>query len=270
MTRGIAKVSFPASEGLISHNETGNWSFIYETSLTKSDRWNIGDRVALPDGRVFRYAKSGGACWTGRGNIFNNAIPATGIDYSLLAAASAVGDYSVTMTNQGVVAQTKDGLRGGLIILKPLAGSTDKELQFRGITGNTAGGVSDEITIYLDGPLTEALTTASYAFCMPSPYTDIRFSAAANDQSYAGIPAVEVDAADTYFWLQTWGLCWLAPQGEVGTSTKQRDCVFKEDGSIQHKGTTDATWLNGQRAGFIVDNNAAANGSTIFMLMISP
>lgn len=270
MTRGKAQTNYLHREGLVGHSNAPDWGFIYKTSTVRDPKWNIGDRVVLPDGRVFRYAKSGGACWTGRGVTFENAIPATGIDYSLLADSAAIDDTSVVMTNQGVVAIAEDELRGGTIVMKLLTGSDDSALQQRGVTGNSAGGVSDEITIYLDGPLTAALSTASYAFCMPSPYNNLKYDASSQSKSYAGIPAVYVSATAMYFWVQTWGLIWIAPQNEVGKSTKQRDIVFKEDGSVQHKGTTDATYLNGQRAGFVVDNSNANNGSTQIMLTISP
>lgn len=273
MSKGKARVNYLGREGLVQHETQPDYGFIYVASLTKDPKWDIGDRVVLPDGRVFRYAKSGGACWVGRGVTFENAIPATGIDYSLLAANAAVGAKSVVMTNQGTCAIAEDELKGGTIVLKLLTGSNDSALQQRGIIGNTADasvGHNGEVTIYLDAPLTAALTTASYAFCMPSPYNNLKYDASSQSKSYAGIPAVYVSAANTYFWVQTWGLLWIAPQDEVGKSTKQRDIVFKEDGSVQHKGTTDAAYLNGQRAGFVVDNNNANNGSTQIMLCISP
>jgi hypothetical protein len=269
MSQGKSIVLNLGREGLVQNSNVSDWSFLYDTSTVKDPRFNVGDKVRTPDGRTFRYAKSGAACWTGRGNQFYNAIPATGIDYSLLYAAAAIGATSIQMTNQGTVAQTLDGLRGGLIILKPVTGSTDQVLQMRGIIGNTAGGVSDVITIYLDAPLTAALTTASYAFCMPSPWSDIRYGALTY-ASFAGVAAVNVTAASMYFWIQTWGLCWIAPQAECGTTVYERDVVFRYDGCIQHRGTAGIDGLSGQHAGFIVDNNAAANGSTIIFLQIDP
>jgi hypothetical protein len=269
-TGGKARTYNFGRQGIVQSATGPDWGFLYRASTVKDPEYNVGDRVQLPDGRVFYYAKSGGACYTGQGNKFYNAIPATGIDYSLLAAASAVRSMQVTMTNQGTVAQTKDGLRNGLIILKPASGSGNNELQMRGIVGNTAGGVSDEITIYLDAPLTEALTTASYAFCMPSPWSDVRYGSDINC-SHCGISAVEVSDSDVYHWEQTWGLCWIAPQSECGTTDYGREVVFRHDGSIQLRDYSSALGgAYGQVAGFIVDNNAAANGSTLIMLQVMP
>jgi len=272
MAKGKSRVNYMGKEGIVQSDTGPDWGFIYRASTVRDPGWNVGDRVVTPDGRVFYYAKSGDACSTGRGNIFYNAIPATGIDYSLLAAASAISTSQVTMTNQGTVAQTEDGLRNGTIVLKPASGSTDHELQQRRIIGNTAGGVSDEITIYLDAPLTEALTTASYAFAMPSPWLDVRYSEAsvAYNCSHCGVSAVEVTAADVYHWEQTWGPIWLAPQGECGTTDHGREVVWRYDGSIQLRDYSSAIGgAYGQVAGYILDNNAAANGSTCIMLTCS-
>ena len=251
-----------------------NISFIYETSTTQNPEYAIGDRVCLPDGRVFRYCKSAGPCDTYLANAFYNAIPATGIDYSLLAAASAVGSTEVTMTNQGTVAQTLNGLRGGCINF----GVDNNLVQQRGITGNTAGGVSDEITIYLDAPLVTALTVADYAYCMPSPYSSVVQGNDAYDLdsgtqgriSFVGYAAAGVTAANVYHWEQTWGLMPGASLygAEVGKTQYHRDVYFRYDGNLLHR-TAGAGDLY-QRAGFIVDNNALSNGATMIMLQVSP
>ena len=268
MAKSIARPNYFGSNGEVVRTgvDAGGYDFLYTKSTTKDPVYNIGDRVALPDGRVFRYCKSGGACYPGQGNVFYNAIPATGIDYSVLPAAAALGARSIQMTNQGTVAQTLDGLKGGEIILKPASGSTNGELQMRGIIGNTAGGVSDVITIYLDAPLTEALTTASYAFCMPSPYSDIRQSGGdSGEVTFAGVAAVEVTASGYYFWLQTKGLCWLAPQSGVGATAYYRTAYWRHDGSVDIF-TNIGTYVTDQIAGVIIDNNSAANGATLISL----
>jgi len=268
MSRGTVKINYVQEDGEAYRADIvsgGSWKFLYEKSTVKSADWNVGDRVALPDGRVFVYAKSGSALYTGRGNYFQNAVPATGIDYSVLPTAAALGAMSIQMTNQGTVAQTEDGLRGGTIILKPASDSTDAELQFRGIVGNSAGGVSDVITIYLDAPLTEALTTSSYAFCMPNPYSDIRYGITDGTKTFAGIAAVEITAASYYFWLQIKGRCWLAPQSGCGTTAFYRTVYWRHDGSVDLHSNI-GTNVTDQIAGVILDNNGGANGSTVISL----
>jgi hypothetical protein len=251
-------------------------NFLYEVSSTRNPEYNVGDRVVTPDGRVFRYCYSGGACYTGRGAAFYNAIPATGIDYAAnIASAAAIGDTSVEITNGSTVAQTKDGLRGGWILFKTASGSDDSALQQRYIVGNDAMGLAETGTVYLDAPLTGALTTSSYSFCMPCPYWDIRLPSGAGTVSIAGVPAAYVSAASKYFWLQTWGLCWIAPQASgPGTISCERQLYFRHDGSVDGysvagAGTFASEYCTDQVAGFIVDNNTEANGATLMMLQIS-
>ena len=270
MTKGKNSSLYLHREGLVGHQTSPDWNFIYDVSGVIDPRWNIGDRVVLPDGRVFRYCLSVGQCDTYIANVFMNAIGPTGIDYSLLAAGAEIGDTKVVMDNQGVVAQTEDGLRGGHINF----GTNNNTVQQRGIIGNTAGGVSDEITIYLDAPLIKALTTADYAYCMPSPYSAVQgaqVGTAPGRVGFVGYAAASVTASGKYHWEQTWGPISASLYGSaVGKTQYMREVVFRYDGNLIHRGSTGATGLEAQQAGFIMDNNAADNGATVIMLTIAP
>lgn len=260
--------------GLVGHSETTDWDFLYQVTVEKDPNFEIGD-VVHANGSAYTYCKSGGACWTGRGAAFYNAIPATGIDYAAnIAIAAAVGDNKVKITNGSTVAQTKDGLRGGWILFKTASDSNDSALQQRRIVGNDAMGLAADGWIYLDGPLTGALTTSSYSFCMPSPYNNIinaeTIGNSAGAYSIAGIPTTYVSAANRYFWVQTWGLVWIAPQSDLGASNNKRQMVFRWDGSVGPHDDADTHEEYQQHAGFVVDNNLAGNGATLMMLQISP
>jgi len=276
MAKGKASSLYLHREGLVGHANAPDWNFIYEVSAVRNPRWNIGDRVVLPDGRVFRYCLSHDACDTYKANAFFNAIPATGIDYAVLAAPAAKGDSSVILDNQGTVAQTLDGLRGGNISITEDDNAT---VQQRGIIGNTAGGVSDEITIYLDAPLTEAVTVSWKGYCMPSPYSAvtktfigaIEGGAGKGRVGFCGYAAAPVSAADLYHWEQTWGLIMASTYGNVvGKQQYKREVVFRYDGNLISRGTAGILGLEAQTAGFIMDNNTADNGATQIMLQISP
>lgn len=273
MSKGKAKVNYVGRAGVGGMAGVPTWGFIYEVSTIKNPRYEIGDRVVLPDGRVFRYCKSGDVCDTYKANMFYNAIPATGIDFSLLAADAVLGAISVKMTNQGVHAVVEDDLRGGII---EITEQDDGTSQIRGILGNTADdsvGHNGEVTIYLDAPLVEAVTTSWYAYCMPSPYSDVRRTDALENGkvSFVGYAAAKVDAANKYHWEQTWGPCMCSQYGSaVGKTAYMREVVFRYDGNLIHRGATGATGLEAQTAGFIVDNNSADNGATVIMLQISP
>lgn len=261
MSKGKASALYLHREGLVGHSDSPDWSFIYETSLTKAPKWNIGDRVMLPDGREFRYAKSSGVCASGQACDF----VATGFQsYSTPSVAAAVGDTEVTVTAGTHVALAKDALRGGYFISWPAA----LKDQFRGITGNDAAAADAAFTIYLDGPLTYALVAATTGLeVYENPYASLVTGSNAA-KGKAGVPATYVGAANTYFWVQKAGPIFIAPQSTV-IGNEGVGCMFRHDGSVEAVATaiggtvpdTDGT----QYAGYHMLGDYAGNGP-LFML----
>lgn len=278
MARGKARQYHLNDVGKVGFDTGTTWDFIYDVSSSRNPQYNIGDRIILPNGKVFYYSYSGGRCYTGRGNKFFNTISSSedGNDYSLLYAAAAAGSTSIQMTNQSSSAITADQFRNGQIVLKPTETYTDAELMFRGVTGNTAadasGGTNPYVTIYLDAKTTVALTTSNYAFVMESPYTDIRYDSSTTGTSFAGLAAAYVSAASKYFWTQTWGMAWVAPQSSMGgtaaTYGLYRTAYWRHDGSIDYFGNINSN-VTDQIAGFIMDNNSDANGATLICLQVN-
>jgi len=227
-----------------------------------------GRRLITDLGKLFCYSLSSGECYTGRGNAFQNTISssANGIDYRVLYAAQNKGDSSVQMLNAGSSAIAENYLAGGQIVIKLLTGSSDAALMMRTVVGNTAAVASSGIcTIYLDRPLDQAVTTSSYAFVMPSPFTNIKYESTSGTKSFAGPAAAYVSATGYFFWTQMYGPYWLAPQSRVGTTAYYRTVYWRHDGSIDI-GTQINSSVTDQRAGYILDNNADSNGVTVIQL----
>lgn len=240
MAKGKAQVNYLGSEGLISSVEASDYSFIYDTSTVKDSRWNIGDRVVLPDGREYRYAKSCGACISGQGAEFTYAGYTS---YTAFGVAAAVGDTSVTVPAATHAALTKDELRGGYITIFD---GTTNNTQFRGIIGNDAASANAAFVAYLDGPLTEAVVAATSACeTFQNPYGALQ-TGTMNYNPKAGIPAVKITAANVYFWVQIKGFVWGAPQG----------------GKL---GTTEGGYVGGMWSdvGNISDVSTSLNGATV-------
>jgi len=276
MAKGKAKVNYLGRAGVVMPQTVPSWDFIYEVSSIRNPKYNIGDRVVLPDGRTFYYCKSSNPCDTYKANAFYNAIPATGIDYASVAAAAAKGAKSVVLDNGAVVAQTLDGLRGGTIVITEDDNAT---VQQRGIIGNSAAAISAECTIYLDAALTAAITTAAWsAYCMPSQYsavertgTRIEGGTSKGRVGFVGYAAAVVNAANLYHWEQTWGPIGASTYGNVvGKQQYKREVVFRYDGNLISRGTAGILGLEAQTAGFIMDNNKLDNGATVVMLQIAP
>lgn len=270
MTQGKVKTNYLHREGIVRSANRPDYGFIYEISKIKAPKWNVGDIVKVGNGKEFVYCKSGGACYTGLGNILYNAIDAIGIDYSNnVAEGRAIGDKSVLVTEQGVNDIAEDELRGGTILFKTATGSDDTALQCRGIIGNTPCSSGGTTRIYLDAPLTGVLTTASYSYCMPSPYSDVRYEGSGNGQhmSHVGFAATYVSAANTYHWEQFKGrIMGTSMHGNEGKNDNERELVWRYQGSLQIRGTTEINGLRQQVAGYIMDNNVSQNGATEVML----
>ncbi len=236
MAKGKAKVNYPHRAGLVGHSTAPDWGYIYEASLEKSDKWNIGDHVVLPDGREFVYSKSIGACVSGQGCEFT----ATGAIYGYPIATYAKGVSVVTIADSGsttllthAAAFAKDVFRGGYYLSHdhPVG---DSDAQVRGIIGNDYSAINGVLKLYLDGPLHKAVSTDEFTEIFENPYAAIRTSTSSS-LANAGVPAVEVAATLTYFWVQISGPCFIAPQSTV--IDNQVGCFWRNDGSLQDAAT---------------------------------
>lgn len=230
MAKGKAKTTHLGIQGVVGHQTAPDYGFIYSTSLTKDANWNLGDRVALPDGRVFRYAKTGAANYSLNNDFACRFAAEEAQGYDEVAVATAVGDKKVTIDGGTHDEFTEDELRGGYVIVYYDGGGG--YTQFRGIIGNDAAAANADFTVYLDAPLDVATVAGTTGIeVWYNPYSYLSSSSA---HAFAGKPAVQITAALTYFWVQTWGLCWLARNSSDSalTNTNLRAC-FRHDGSYE-------------------------------------
>ena len=235
--------------------KTGGWDFIYSASTIKDPKWNIGDHVKLPDGREYVYAKSGAACISGQGC---EVYAAGYISYTAFTVAAAVGDREVTVPAATHAALTLDALRGGYICIWD--GSTNNT-QFRQIVGNDAAAENAAFVVYLDGPLSEAVTTSSAAEVYTNPWAAVR-TGTMNYYPKVGVPATKITAANYYFWVQVKGWSFAAPQGgKLGTTEGGYvGGLWSDYGNISDfntsLGVTVAAGRGSQYAGFAVQGDA--------------
>lgn len=236
MAKGKWKRTLLGIQGLVGHRSAPDWSFLYEASLIKSPNWEIGDHVVLPDGREFVYAKSIGACVSGQGCEFT----ATGAIYGYPIATVAKGGKVVTLGDSGsatvlthAAAFAKDVFRGGYYLSHdhPVG---DSDAQVRGIVGNDYSAINAVLVLYLDAQLHKAVSTDEFTEIFENPYAALR-TGTSSSLAKAGVPAVEVAATLTYFWVQISGPCFIAPQGTV--IDNQTGCYWRNDGSLQDAAT---------------------------------
>lgn len=230
MARGKAKSTLLGIQGVVGHKDAPDWSFIYEASLTKDPDWNIGDRVVLPDGREFRYAKSSAACKSGDGCEFT-AVGAFG-KYPI--ATVAIGGREVTLADSGsttvlthAAAYAKDVFRGGYVVFHDTP-----NVQFRGIIGNEYSAINAVVKLYLDGPLHNAINTTTFTEVFENPYAALRTSTSAT-LAVAGVPAVYVSAANMYFWVQKAGPVFVAPATSAVGGHGGMGCYWRHSGAVE-------------------------------------
>lgn len=263
----------------IYETQVPNLAFLYETpSTTQNPDWAVGDRVALGDGRVFRYGRCTNTCLNTMQGLKFYGQEGDGIAYKNLSEAGAVGDTSVKVDAGDEGDVDLDELRGGYIIFHTHGEYADFS---RGIVGNTAADSDGYVTIYIDAPLHIATTTSFGTETCPNPYRFLSYRSAAVSggpggdayTSVAGIPLRKTTAANQFVWIQTWGPCWINPQGAVGytVATDRRDLKFTREGSIQKNDANAQDTSSMQRAGFMLTaEDASATGPPLVMLNISP
>jgi len=240
MAKGKARTKLlDHSAGLVEGSAaSGSWDFLYQANTVKHPDYNVGDRVALPDGRVFRYAKCGltltdmkGACYGYQRLITEKDTIAVAADIgdSVIELTFADTDYGVG--GAGVIA--KDELRGGFISFY-----RDTVRQQRGIIGNTAraNGDTGNTTVYLDAALTTAVNGDDYVEVLPNPYGDLRGGAGGEQFgiwcSVMGMPNVKATTGQ-YFWVQTWGPFRVSPTAaELGVNQGERMTYFGGNGCV--------------------------------------
>jgi len=298
----------------------------------------LGSRLMTKDGRVFYYAKAGGACKVGYGCRYHGTIIWDGNT----AKATAINDLTVMLKNDGI-AITENELYGGYVLIHHAT-----NMQCRRIIANnaspsaTAGAIAaankgaagagsfeitadvhatflagDKIVVYgstlndgiytvsadsvydtsttilvdeavvddtvdgnitgvivltLEEPITGVFAIDSWTEVLSNMYADLRTDGG-EKQSFAGVPGTYA-TNNEYFWVQTWGECWIVPGGAaggvVGEDSFNRTLVFVGDGSVNNFKDVSNNIVGYQVAGFIIENNTSVTGPPLVMLQIRP
>lgn len=268
MAKGKWKRVLLGIQGLVGHSNAPDWSFLYETTLTKSSKWNLGDTVVLPDSREFRYARSGSACSNAYGVHFTDSGHQA---YTSLGISMAVGDKEMTIPAGTHAAVTKDELRGGYVLI--FQGGADLYTTVRGIIGNDAADANVAYKIYLDAAVTYAYAASTAAIeVYANPYASLRDGG--TFQAFAGLPAAYVSATLTYFWVQTKGICWPVAGPAVGvgsgTGNGQFSGFWAANGTIVRAdvalaGVTVPSANSAQYAGFVIAGDQENNGPLFYL-----
>lgn len=177
----------------------------------------IGERLALRDGRVFRYARNG-AVALAPGTVVQMDVGVYNSDAAQIANSSlitlavdtvAAGATQATVTISGLSAIDAN-MYSGALLMNDTTGYCYRILSHPAVA---ASGTS--IVLTLDDTVLVTFGASDTASIIPNPYaaTCIQVaSASAQTGAPVGVSPMVV-TAQYYYWVQTWGTCCTLIEG---------------------------------------------------------
>ena len=205
-----------------------------ESSIAKYD---IGEKLELADGRVFRYGYTAAAI--NAGLLVSQDLSATALadsDDLVIAAANGFSPAANSLKFQITLASvTADQYAGALFQTTSATGTGIGEgIQYR-IKSNSATGATTagKVDIYLYDPIKVTLTTATDFAIVGGLWYNVRGATAATDYVVSGVTPIAF-TANYYGWFQTAGIAVLQSDGAIaiGANLTLSD---GETGSVQLK-----------------------------------
>ena len=180
---------------------------IYEESSYA--KFDLGEKLELIDGRVFRYGQFNAA--VGAGLVVSQDVSATSVvEIDGKATAAAIGATEVILTDSGTLGSaTADQYAGGYLHITDDAGEGH---QYR-IKSNTAAS-SDAVTFTLYDGLVVAVTTATDVAITGGLYCKLVSATGATDYIASGVTPIAFTSG-YYGWVQTGGIATVLADGTI-------------------------------------------------------
>jgi hypothetical protein len=178
---------------------------IYEISSTQN--FVLGTRLALPDGRAFRYAQAGAVALV-TGNILSGAAKngaLTTIQEGLAVATSGVIGDPYGYATIDTTAQVADTFRDGYFCVQNGSEAQGRGSMYR-IGAHGALAVESSKIPFADETLrTATLASTSTIALIANPYKSLVQAAATTAVGGIMGGAHTAVTASNFFWCQTWG-----------------------------------------------------------------
>jgi len=202
-------INRPCGEGA-SRGVTVTGQSIYEESSTAKHK--LGERLPLPDGRVFYYAKAGEALTAGK--LCSAQVDTDAED--TVTVAHPAGTTEVTITAASAI--TKDQYKEGYLIVDE---GTDAGSIYK-IKSNEAiaSGSTGTVTLY-DGLVTAWSTSDTDITLVTNLFYKVQLANTDQIELPLGVPLIDVTSG-YYFWLQTWGVAPVLQDEAFGNNAAQR------------------------------------------------
>lgn len=157
---------------------------------------NLGEAIALADGREFRYGQAVSTCTRGK---LNQAPAPIANHANMTTAAAAIGATSVTVTPGATAGDANIYSEGYLVV-----NDVDGEGATYQVKGHAAITSSTAFIVDLFDPIRVALTANSQCTLVHNAYK-LHVEATVTTTRGSGVPLV-TSAASDYSWLQTKGV----------------------------------------------------------------
>jgi hypothetical protein len=243
------------------YGATGKHTETYTEALKVA---KLGTRLQLEDGRVFHYARAGGALAVGQ--LCQQAVGVANHDSDLVVATTgAIGDNELVVT-LGATAMTLNQYENGYLHVN------DETAQGAVYTIDSHAAVDSDgnftVPIKDDGGLRVSIVAAdSQVGLTPNLWGDvIKFPVTTATGVTAGVSPVAVDN-DAYFWCQTWGMCAILSDSTTFVIGKgiEPSAVAGSVALADRSGSTDFHGIGA------VSNTIPVNTEyNMFYLMVSP
>lgn len=184
-----------------------------ESSVANSEL--IGQKASTSDGRVFSYAKAGGALVAGK-ITEPVAVTANYANRLLTGYTNAVGDNEITFV-LGTTASA-DAFVGFYLIVNDADGEGQGAYYITGNTAATAGN-SNTTTVKIRGGLRQALAATSQVTVQPNQQSTVIEHTAVVALPTSGAPVIDVTSG-YYFWNQTQGMASILSDGAIGKNSQ--------------------------------------------------
>lgn len=224
-----------------------------EIATTTTQQLSLGTRGTTDDGRVFRYAQAGSTALTAHKLMISAAQgPAsTATDQVFYSAYAANTTYvKLALSTVALPVLAIDYFKDGWLVVNSTDVAYNQAVQVdsnEALVSSTALGQLTGVWLTKPGLRKTVDTATALGKLVANPYKLVVASTDANGPGYPlGVTPVAV-AADSFFWLQTWGPC-LAHAGE-GISA-----------SIDKQPGKPLAWSTGSTGGVAGKVTASASG----------
>lgn len=226
----------------------------------------IATRRVTWDGRVFRYSYASGMVEAGRSNKFNVAATT---HYAAIITEVGIGSLTCDFdAGEGAASPAANAFVGAHVVIYA-AGEGNGPIQQRFVTASSVGDGSGYVTLTFEEPLIRAIDTSDGLAIMKNPYSNVSWDTG-EWRGFCGPSGAYHATGSVYVWMQTWGICFIAPGGDgtIGEIAAEQQAVFKADGSIEPHDTNNALTLHQQHAGVLVQNTNTTSATPFLLLQI--